>query len=188
MTYFNVFVPIWILFSGLAIKPDVHQHHIIEVPDKEVPASSGNKAPLLSCDCTITQSGQSLAISALQGTQTAVTFFSPGGGNPNTGLEIQESVILFLYENINTGIISLFIIADIANDGTGGSLMADFTCLPSTAFVAVSDEPWELSGAPPVISGDWIWGPCCTDGGVIEGISCNNTYINLDLLEATGID
>ncbi|MBP6186067.1 MAG: SprB repeat-containing protein, partial [Saprospiraceae bacterium] len=188
MAYFNVFIPIWILFSGLAIKTDVHQDHIIELPDKEVPASSGNKAPLLSCDCTITQSGQSFAISALQGTQTAVTFFSPGGGNPNTGLEIQEALILFLYENVNTGIISLFLILDIANDGTGGSLMADVTCLPSTAFVSVSDEPGEFSGAPPIISGDWNWAPCCTDGGVIEDIGCNNTYINLDVLVGSGID
>jgi hypothetical protein len=29
MAYFNVFIPIWILFGGLAIKTDVHQDHSI---------------------------------------------------------------------------------------------------------------------------------------------------------------
>lgn len=40
----------------------------------------------------------------------------------------------------------------------------------------------------PIISGDWNWAPCCTDGGVIEDIGCNNTYINLDVLVGSGID
>jgi gliding motility-associated-like protein len=38
-----------------------------------------------------------------------------------------------------------------------------------------------------LITGNWSWGGCCTDGGVIEDIGCSNT-INLDLLVSSGIN
>jgi hypothetical protein len=144
----------------------------------------------LTCNCTITQSGNTYAINALEGTVTAPAFYSygnPNGSSANTGLEISNTLIIFLYEDVNTGIISLFLIADIANDGSGGSLQFDVNCLPATAFVSVQDDAGEFSGVPPLISGNWSWGDCCTDGGVIEDIGCNNT-INLDYLISSGID
>ncbi len=138
----------------------------------------------------ITQAGNTYSISALQGTEPAAAFYSygnPFGSSANTGLELNNGLILFLYEDINTGIISLFLIADIANSGSGGSLQFDLNCLPSTAFISVEDDPGEFSGSPPLFSGNWSWSSCCTDGGVIEDIGCNNT-INLDLLISSGID
>ena len=144
----------------------------------------------LVCNCTITQGGNSYSISALQGTVSASAFYSygtPNGSSANTGLELNNGLILFLYEDINTGIISLFLIADMPNSGSGGSLQFDINCLPSTAYVSVQDDGGEFSGVPPLISGNWSWSDCCTDGGVIEDIGCNNT-INLDLLISSGID
>gem|GEM_PF-6453258 len=147
-------------------------------------------ANALTCDCSITQSGNTYPISALQGTVSASAFYSygvPNGSSANTGLELNNGLILFLYEDTNTGVISLFLIADIANSGTGGSLQFDLNCLPTTAFISVEDDQGEFSGAPPLFSGNWSWSSCCTDGGVIEDIGCNNT-INLDLLISSGID
>jgi hypothetical protein len=147
-------------------------------------------ADALTCDCMITQAGNTYPISALQGTVPASAFYSygvPNGSSANTGLELNNGLILFLYEDTNTGVISLFLIADIANSGSGGSLQFDLNCLPSTAFISVEDDQGEFSGAPPLFSGNWSWSSCCTDGGVIEDIGCNNT-INLDLLISSGID
>lgn len=147
-------------------------------------------AEILTCNCSITQSGNTYAVNALQGNVSAPAFYSygvPNGSSANTGFEISNTLIIFLYEDINTGIISLFLIADIANDGSGGSLQFDINCLPGTAYVSVQDDGGEFFGSPPVISGNWSWGDCCTDGGVIEDIGCNNA-INLDYLISSGID
>ena len=144
----------------------------------------------VSCDCAITQGGQTYPISALQGTVSAPAFYSygsPNASSANTGLEEDNGLILFLYEDINTGIISLFLIADIANSGSGGSMEFELSCLPQTAYVSVQDDAGEFFGSPPVITGNWSWSSCCTDGGVIEDLGCNNTF-TLDLLVSSGLD
>lgn len=144
----------------------------------------------MDCNCTITQSGSTYPISALLGNETAVEFYSygvPDISSANTGLELQNGLIIFLYEDTNTGVISLFLIADIANDGTGGTMEFEANCLPDNAFVSVQDDPGEFFGSPPLITGNWSWSDCCTDGGVIEDIGCNNT-LNLDLLVSSGLD
>lgn len=144
----------------------------------------------VSCDCQITQAGQTYPISALQGTVSAPAYYSygsPNASSANTGLEENNGLILFLYEDINTGIISLFLIADIANSGSGGSMQFELSCLPPTAYVSVQDDAGEFFGTPPVITGDWNWSACCTDGGVIEDLGCNNTF-TLDLLVSSGLD
>lgn len=142
------------------------------------------------CNCNISQGGVSYPISALQGTVPAASFYSygvPNGACANTGLELGNALVLFLYENINTGLVSIFLIADIANDGSGGSMQFELSCLPASAYVVVQDDPGEFGGTPPVIAGNWNWGACCTDGGVVENIGCNNSF-NVDLLAASGVD
>lgn len=186
----NIQTALWLFCSCLLFKADVFPlaSHDPTVEPVAIPDHSSS-APV-ACDCTITQSGQSYAVSALQGTVNSVAYYSygnPVGASANTGHEVQEGLVIFLYENTNTGIISLFLIADIGGDNTGGEMEFEITCLPATAYVSVEDDPGEFSGVPPVITGDWTWAACCTDGGVIEDIGCNNT-INLDLLLSTGID
>jgi gliding motility-associated-like protein len=152
------------------------------------PYSEGVSVPL-SCDCSITQDGNTYAISALLGNQSAAAFYSygnPVASSANTGLEIADALIIFLYQDINTNITSLFLIADIGNSGSGGNMEFEANCLPSTAYVSVQDDAGEFFGVPPLITGSWSWLPCCTDGGVIEDIGCNNT-LNLDLLVSNGI-
>lgn len=144
----------------------------------------------LNCDCSITQAGNTYPISALLGNQSASAFYSYGNplvSSANTGLEIADALIIFLYQDINTNITSLFLIADIGNSGSGGSMEFEANCLPSTAYVSVQDDVGEFFGVPPLITGVWSWQGCCTDGGVIEDIGCSNT-INLDLLVSTGIN
>ena len=168
-----------LLFSAAATTSDGPD--VIRVPVNSRP---------LNCDCTITQAGATYPISALMGTESAVAFYdygNPNGSSANTGLELSNGLIIFLYEDINTGIISLFLIADIANSGSGGTMQFEVNCLPPAAFVSVQDDPGEFNGAPPLITGNWTWSGCCTDGGVIESIGCNNT-LNLDLLVSSGID
>ena len=164
--------------------------HQVDQNMLKTPANEPIIVTPLVCNCSITQDGTTYPISALQGNVSASAYYSyntPNGSSANTGLELNNGLILFLYEDINTGIVSLFLIADIANSGTGGTMEFEANCLPPSAYVSVEDDAGEFNGAPPLITGNWSWSACCTDGGVIEDIGCNNT-INLDLLVSSGID
>ena len=71
--------------------------------------------PAAVCNCNITQAGVTYPISALQGTLPETSYYSYGSPIPssaNTGLELSNGLILFLYEDVTTGIISVFLIAD----------------------------------------------------------------------------
>ncbi len=149
-----------------------------------------NNPELLTCNCTITQDGNTYPINSLIGNVSAASFYQygiPNGSSANTGLESNNGLTIFLYEDMNTGVVSLFLIADIQNSGSGGTLSFEFNCAPAGSFISVMDDPGEFSGSPPLFTGNWNWSSCCTDGGVIENIGCN-TNMNLDLLISSGID
>lgn len=179
---------VWPLWASLVWGTGFVQPRSGITPGKDKPQTEQPVAA--ACNCTITQSGNSYPISALMGNLSAPAFYSygvPNVSSANTGLELSNALILFLYEEIPTGIISLFLIADVANSGTGGSMQFETSCLPATAYVSVQDDAGEFNGVPPSITGMWSWVGCCTDGGAITDLGCNNT-INLDLLVSNGID
>ncbi|MCB9282441.1 MAG: gliding motility-associated C-terminal domain-containing protein [Lewinellaceae bacterium] len=138
------------------------------------------------CNCNLTQGSFSSPLPTLTGTVSAATFYQygvPTGSSANTGLEISNKLVLMLYEDTNTGEVSMVFIADIANDADGGQMGITFNCMPSTAYVAVSDDPGELTGSPPTFTGNFTWSPCCTDGGVIGNVGCGSTFtINPNLI------
>lgn len=141
------------------------------------------------CDCTIEQLGFSANISSLLGTLDPVAYYDYGGtfaSSANTGLEAMDMVRIFLYED-PSGNISLFFILDIQNNGTGGTAALDFECLPAGSSVIVSDDAGEFTGAAPNIVADFFWQGCCTDGGVIGGMGCGNTF-DIYLSNVTGIN
>jgi len=176
----------WLAF----LSPDPGAIHPDPVPSSGPDSLSFPAMEPVTCNCEIRQGGVTYPINALQGTVSATAFYSygnPAGSSANTGFESGNALVLFLYEDINTGLISIFLIADIANDADGGSMEFELTCLPSGAYVVVQDDPGEFGGGPPVIAGNWSWGPCCTDGGVVENLGCTNSF-NVDLLAASGVD
>ncbi|MBK7408694.1 MAG: hypothetical protein IPJ40_11900 [Saprospirales bacterium] len=138
------------------------------------------------CPCTLTQGAFSAPLPFLTGNVPATTFYAygvPTGSSANTGLELSNTLVLMLYENSNTGDVSMVFIADIANDSDGGEMDITFNCMPSTSYIAVSDDAGELFGSAPTFTGNFSWSPCCTDGGVISGVGCGYTFtINPDLI------
>lgn len=142
------------------------------------------------CDCTVSQGEDSFPLPFISGNQSAIDFYAYGtpiGSSSNTGLETSNGMIMMLYEDLISGETSLIIILDSANDGSGGEVNINFNCLPSDAFVMLSDDSGELTGTPPNIVGDFFWSPCCTDGGIIGGIGCGNT-VTIDPDIISGID
>jgi gliding motility-associated-like protein len=94
---------------------------------------------------------------------------------------------ILLYEDLLSGETSLILILDAENDGSGGEVDINFNCLPSSAYIAVSDDGGELSGSAPNIVGDFFWSSCCTDGGVIGGVGCGHS-VTIDPDIVSGID
>ena len=130
------------------------------------------------CDCTLTQGNFSAPLPFMSSNSSAVNFYSygnPVGASANTGLEMSETLLVMLHEDTNTGNTSLIIILDQGPDATGGDVDLTVNCLPDTAFIALQDDGGEVFGAPPTITGDFFWSPCCTDGGIISGVGCGNT-------------
>ncbi|MBI5917259.1 MAG: gliding motility-associated C-terminal domain-containing protein [Bacteroidetes bacterium] len=147
-----------------------------EMPKPVAEAATPSAPP---CNCTVTQGSFSSPLPFMSGSTSAVNFYSygnPAGASANTGLELSETFLLMLYEDMTSGNTSLIMILDQANDGTGGSAAIAVDCLPGTAFVDLSDDGGELSGSPPLITGNFNWAACCTDGGVISGVGCGNTF------------
>ena len=125
-----------------------------------------------------------------QGNIPANQFYSygnPNSSSANTGFEISNTFIFFLYEDTSTCIVSLFFIADSPNSNTGGSMTVEFFNLPSSAYLAVEDDPGEFSGTIPNLTANFSWPPGETDGGVISGFDCDFCF-NIDWFEGPGID
>ncbi|MAT55989.1 MAG: hypothetical protein CMN32_16060 [Saprospirales bacterium] len=137
------------------------------------------------CNCTVTQGTFTAPLPYFSSNTSAVNFYNygnPAAASANTGLEMSETMLIMIYEDITTQNTSLIIILDQANDGTGGNATIDFSCMPSSAFVEFSDDGGELSGSPPNITGNFNWAGCCTDGGIIGGFTCgSNITINPDI-------
>jgi hypothetical protein len=137
------------------------------------------------CPCTVTQGSFSSPLPFLTGNVPATTFYQygvPSGSSANTGLELSNTLVMMLYEDVTTGDVSLVFIADLVNDGSGGDMDITFNCMPNSAFVQLSDDAGELFGSPPSFTGNFNWAACCTDGGIIGGLGCGYTFtINPDI-------
>jgi gliding motility-associated-like protein len=131
------------------------------------------------CSCTLSQGSFSAPLPFMSTNNSAVSFYAygnPAGSSAGTGLEISQTFLVMMHEDLTTGNTSLIMILDKTNDGSGGDADVVVTCLPDTAFVALADDAGELTGSPPTITGNFNWLNCCTDGGVIGGVGCGNTF------------
>lgn len=96
----------------------------------------------------------------------------------HTGLERSNESLLFLYRDMHTKIVSLFVIHDAIKDGSGGEAAFSFSGLPKGTTLVVRDDSHDkYSFAPPQAQASWQWRPCCTDGLVISGIRVDELEI-----------
>jgi hypothetical protein len=122
---------------------------------------------------TVTQGAQTFQIAPIVGTTDVKSFYSydsPNELSSNTGFEQSNRSVIGLYRD-PSGKLSLFMIHDAVEDGTGGEFAMTLTGLAS-GTVVVQDDP---SGAPDAFGNpngeySWKWPQCCTDGVAIEGI------------------
>ena len=130
----------------------------------------------------------SLPVIPLSKAESAVDYYTyntpfSASGDPDFGT-VSSVGFIWLYENSLTGDISLGLIFDKPNDGSGGSVKMSFAGVPATGFVEVKDDPGNVIT---VTGADWVWSPCCTDGAMLGGL--NGLWdISLTLESASGVD
>ncbi|MCO4769873.1 MAG: putative metal-binding motif-containing protein, partial [Deltaproteobacteria bacterium] len=106
-------------------------------------------------------------------TQDVTTWYqygAPNGASANTGLEISDSAVVFLFDDATDGEVYLVVILDAANDGAGGSATGNFNGIFGASMI-LKDDPNEGTTTIDPVAGTglvtWNWVSCCTDGGVI---------------------
>ena len=118
--------------------------------------------------------GSPRGVIPLVGAANVVAFYGyPGGASrSNTGLEREDTSLLFLHED-GTGRVSLVMIHD-ANDGSGGHVVFDFAGIPNGTTFVVQDDPGDDAsyvitqpGGTATVS--WRWNDVNTDGGALSG-------------------
>ena len=127
---------------------------------------------------TVEQSGAGLPeqiVTPLVNADTVANFYNLVGiSSNNTGLQKSNVSNLWLYEDSNTGVVSLGMIHDKRNDSGGGGADFTFGGVPAgTTFVVRDDNQPTEAVLPASI---WSWASCCTDGGVLSGTLQNATW------------
>ena len=135
--------------------------------------------PIPSCACTVTQGDLVEEILPLVGPMDMASLYSYNDPFPmsgDTGWEVSDTSLLFLYEESLTNEVSLVAIHDRALDGGGGAAIFHFDGLPVGTILAVEDDPGLMNDNyflnPPVADVWWQWGPCCTDGLAFGQVGC----------------
>ncbi len=126
------------------------------------------------------------AVEIFETAGTAVQFY---GSNNTSPVPVNNNgANFFFHRDTRTGVLSLGLIIDQRNDGTGGRFRGAITGLPAGAFVARSDDGGELRMAGPGTAlFDYRFYSCCTDGGVISGLEAGPLSLAIDVATASGL-
>ena len=118
-----------------------------------------------------------------EGPQGVVAFYGytwPDQASANTGLETSNRLTVLLYRD-PAGVLSLLMIADRAQDGSGGLVDLSWSGAIGAQVLVYDDtlgagnDIWNVNDVTGSGSVRWEWGACCTDGvalGPLVGDIC----------------
>jgi PKD repeat protein len=90
------------------------------------------------------------------------------------GLEVPDRSLLFVYENTNTGTLSLVVVHSRAGGASGGSVTFNFTGLPQGVSFQVQDDPDDTyTLTPPTAQVISNWQPGFNDGYALGPLTQN---------------
>ncbi|MFT7622442.1 MAG: hypothetical protein ACI9WU_001615 [Myxococcota bacterium] len=128
--------------------------------------------PTTSC-FVATFGGVPVETAPLEGSEGVTPYYSyssPAVASSNTGLELANTVVTYLYLDPTDGSYYQIYIVDKPNDGSGGAVVANIEGAFG-AGVVIMDDPGEgnptLSAATGIGKLSWNWATCCNDGAVI---------------------
>lgn len=112
----------------------------------------------------------STGIRPLTGDRAAIAFYNYANDQSNTGLEISNHSLLFLYRDTTTGTLSLIVIHSKPGTSAGQASLS-FAGLPAGSTLALRDDPADTyTFSPPTASASWRWLPERNDGLVINNL------------------
>jgi PKD repeat protein len=118
------------------------------------------------------QGAFSTPITPLTQPGSAVDFYRFANDQPNTGLEVANQSLIFLYRDGNTRDLSLIIILSKPGNPAGGEATLRFDGLPPTAQITLRDDASDTyEFTPPTATMTWRWLAERADGVVISGLS-----------------
>jgi len=124
-------------------------------------------------------------VTPLAADKDAVSFYDYYNFEAHTGLERPDQSLLFLYRDMITKEVSLFVIHDAPKDGSGGKAHFTFTGLPPGADPVLKDDVADLFVRdtyyfnPPEAEARWNWTGDHTDGLVIGGLRTDELAIKI---------
>jgi len=135
---------------------------------------------------TLTQGNFTQTIPAVEKAQNPTSFYNYSSYSAHTGFEKPFEGKIFLYRDIITNDVSLFIIHDIDgnvyypgigyNSGSPNAYCSmNLTGIPSGAYLAQSDDPFEFTLSGSNAQGKWHW-LYNTDGGAIGGLPTDTSW------------
>ncbi|MBS3765612.1 hypothetical protein KGY71_03720 [Candidatus Bipolaricaulota bacterium] len=154
-----------------------------------IPAARGDSVSEVIVEERINGEIRSTRITPYRGNIPARDFYNYYAGNPNTGFEITEGLVLIPFES-PSGNIGLIVVAGNPGSHVGGRARMEISGLPNGSRVSLYDDPPErdpedsYSFAPPEGEFLWNWDPGSADGAIISGLSGGfELSINLKELE-----
>jgi len=149
--------------------------------------------PLTTC-FTITHGPITTTVQSVPGTVDAISWYEygiPDAASANTGMEIADRSLEFIYIDPTDEMAYLVIIHDIANDATGGNSQILVTGAVGGSVVFM-DDPTEggLQEFDPLTGSGtltWAWLSCCTDGAIIGPFN-RSLCVSLEWIYGAGID
>ena len=115
------------------------------------------------------QKDQLITVLPFESEQNASDFYGYGtanGASSGTGFEASDRATIGLHRDPQ-GVLSVHVVLDAANDGSGGGTRLQIDNL-GLARMVVADDPndpiMDVEGG----KFEWVWGGCCTDGVALE--------------------
>ncbi|MGB0722208.1 MAG: hypothetical protein ACPGU7_07390 [Gammaproteobacteria bacterium] len=140
---------------------------------------------------SVSNNGNSSSFETIASAESGADYYNffSASGHPEFGAQ-SNTAFLWLHENTNTGDLSLSLILDAVNDGSGGAVTAYYTGLPDGSYVSLADDGSELNKTGVhTATGNWRWIDCCTDGGVVSGLEDGEAWsIDFDVSAYSGIN
>ena len=139
-------------------------------------ASDLQVAGTFTCDMTaftVSQGGQAFDVFPVVADGPVEDFYGYAAGNAATGLEVADRGALALHRDASTGDLSLVVLLDAPEDGTGGAASLKIAGLPASARLAVADDPQGPTSSYNLVTGQlsWAWDSCCTAGAAIADLT-----------------
>jgi PKD repeat protein len=167
---------------------------LFSLPFWPIPSSAQLQEAVMGRAFAVKQGGACWEVTPLAENKDAVSFYNYYNFEAHTGLERPDQSLLFLYRDMISKEVSLFVIHDAPGSGSGGKVIFSFQDLPLEATLMLKDDvanffvPDTYLFNPPQAQAIWNWTGDHTDGLVISRLRTDELGVKIIPEFIRGID